>query len=252
VNPGVKTINVVTMLLVEFTGMLAMTWWSASMIFYIQNELDVPVTELQTVSSNATSVVVFGSIFLNIVMGVIYDTIGRKAPIVIFLAITSMAFSSFPFLKNEKEFYLAAVFLIALPIINTNPFVADLIQKESYGIGNMLRSNSINLSNLTAYVLLMLNASYPDLFCNDFIYLCLTAMLLSVTSLVVVGMKDVVKEEQQRTERISVKYVLKQSYELISTEPIILLGIAGSVIQICTKIIGNGTTTLAIQYYFSQ
>ena len=222
------------------------------MIFYIQNELDVPVTELQTVSSNATSVVVFGSIFLNIVMGVIYDTIGRKAPIVIFLAITSMAFSSFPFLKNEKEFYLAAVFLIALPIINTNPFVADLIQKESYGIGNMLRSNSINLSNLTAYVLLMLNASYPDLFCNDFIYLCLTAMLLSVTSLVVVGMKDVVKEEQQRTERISVKYVLKQSYELISTEPIILLGIAGSVIQICTKIIGNGTTTLAIQYYFSQ
>ena len=240
------------MLLVEFAGMLAMTWWSASMIFYIQNELDVPVAELQTVSSNATSVVVFGSIFLNIVMGVVYDTIGRKAPIVLFLAITSVAFSSFAFLKNEEEFYFAAVFLIALPIINTNPFVADLIQKESYGIGNMLRSNSINLSNLTAYVLLMLNASYPELFCTDFIYLCVAAMLLSVTSLVVVGMKDVVKEEQQRSERPSVKYVLTQSYELISTEPIILLGIAGSVIQICTKIIGNGTTTLAVQYYFTQ
>ena len=36
VYPGVKTINVVTMLLVEFVGMLALAWWSASMIFYFQ------------------------------------------------------------------------------------------------------------------------------------------------------------------------------------------------------------------------
>ena len=103
-------------------------------------------------------------------MGFIYDTHGRKTPVVIFLIVSSLAFSSFPFLKNEQEFYLAAVFLMTLPIVNTNPFVADLICKESHGIGNMLRSNSINLAHLTAYVLLMLNASYPELFSNDFIY----------------------------------------------------------------------------------
>ena len=38
----------------------------------------------------------------------------------------------------------------------------------------------------------------------------------------------------------------------MTTEPIISLGIAGSVIQICTKNIGKNTTTLAIQYYFSN
>ena len=104
---------------------------------------------------------VFGSIFLNLIMGVIYDTKGRKIPIVLFLIISSVAYSSFPFLQNESEFYIGAIFLVALPIINTNPFVADLIRKESHGFGNMLRSNAINLSNLAAYALLLLNGSYP-------------------------------------------------------------------------------------------
>ena len=129
-------------------------------------------------------------------MGFIYDTHGRKTPVVIFLIVSSLAFSSFPFLKNEQEFYLAAVFLMTLPIVNTNPFVADLICKESHGIGNMLRSNSINLAQLTGYVLLMLNASYSELFSTGFIYFCLTSMMLVVTILVVVGMKDIIKEQK--------------------------------------------------------
>jgi len=251
VYPGVKTLNVVTMLLVEFTGMLALAWWSVSMIFYFQNQLNIPTKDLQRVSSNGISIVVIGSIFLQCVIGFVYDTHGRKTPIIVFLAISTLALSSFPFLKNEQEFYYAAVFMMMLPIVNTNPFVADLILKESHGIGNMLRSNSINLSSLSAYALLMANASYPDLFSNDFIYLCLTSMMLLVTILVIVGMKDIVKE-QLKTERVTSGYVFKQSYNLIKTEPIILLGITGSVIQLCTKIIGNNTTTLAIQYYFSH
>jgi hypothetical protein len=163
------------------------------------------------------------------VMGVIYDLYGRKTPVVIFLIVSSLAFSSFPFLKTEYEFYFAAAFLMTLPIVNTNPFVADLILKESHGIGNMLRSNSVNLSNLTAYVLLLLNASYPELFSGCFIYYCLSAMLLVVTILVVVGMKDTIKD-QKLPERVSAREVLKQSYSLIITEPIICLGITGSVL----------------------
>lgn len=134
---------------------------------------------------------VFGSIFLNLIVGVIYDTHGRKIPIILFLTFTSLSLSSFPYLKSETEFYIAALFLITLPIVNTNPFVADLILKESHGIGNMLRSNAINFAHLSAYGLLMLNASYSEYFSSYFIYLCLSLMMLAVTVLAIFGMKDI-------------------------------------------------------------
>lgn len=121
-------------------------------------------------SSNAISITVFGSIFLNVIIGVVYDIYGRKNPIMLFLILSSFAYMSFPYLKNETEFYIAACCLMALPIVNTNPFVADLILKESHCVGNMLRSNAINASYLTAYILLMLNAKYPVTFSSIFIY----------------------------------------------------------------------------------
>ena len=201
-------INVLSMLMLEFTGMLALAWWSASMIFYLQSQLNVPTADLQRVSSNAWSILVFGSIFLNLVMGIIYDTQGRKIPIVFFLVISSVAYSSFPFLHYENEFYIAAIFMVAIPIINTNPFVADLIMKQCHCFGNCLRSNAINLSNLAAYGLLLLNGNYPKTFSNSYIYFFLIFLMINTTILVMFGMKDVVLESKG-AKRFTVKQILE-------------------------------------------
>lgn len=83
-------------------------------------------------------------------MGVLYDLCGRKLPIIVFMVLSTIAYTSFPFLKNESEYYVSAFFLIPLPIISSNPFVPDLIHEASHGVANMLRTNMINIGNLAS------------------------------------------------------------------------------------------------------
>jgi hypothetical protein len=76
VYPGVGSLNVITMLIVEYSGMLAMNWFSTNMIFYFQTQINVQFTDIQKVASNGLSITVFGAIFLNTIVGVIYDVHG--------------------------------------------------------------------------------------------------------------------------------------------------------------------------------
>ena len=83
-------------------------------------------------------------------MGLIYDVCGRKTPLIVFIIVTIVVEACFPFLKSAKEFYFATLFEIPLYIIVTNPFIPDLVDEESHGMGNMLRTNTLNLANFSA------------------------------------------------------------------------------------------------------
>jgi hypothetical protein len=76
----------------------------------------------------------------------------------------------------------------------------------------MLRSNAVNLASLSNYSLMMLNGRYSYLFSSDFIYFGISAMLLGVTLLTVVGMKDIIKDQISNCEhsyqRVSAKFVM--------------------------------------------
>jgi hypothetical protein len=85
-------------------------------------------------------------------------------------------------------------------------------------------------------------------------------LLVIATIVVKIGMKDVVadrkklqlenrvegEEGQAEENKVTVGFILKQVWFLFTTEPLILLGIIGTVIQINMKIIGGTTTTLAL------
>ena len=93
--------------------------------------------------------------------------------------------------------------MIPLPIVISNPFVPDLIHEESHGMGNMLRTNVINLGLLSSYALLLLNATKWPIFGANVIFLSNASLLLLVCLFVKIGMKDVIKEEGAMTESVS-------------------------------------------------
>jgi hypothetical protein len=128
-----------------------------------------------------------------------------------------------------------------------NPFVPDLIADESHGMGNMIRTNTLNMANFSSQGLILLNATEMAIFNLDCIYFFFSFMMVLCLILVKIGMKDVAKENQkQSNEEITSRFVLKQAWNLLLSEPLILLGISGSTIILIMKIIGGSTTTLII------
>jgi MFS family permease len=145
-------------------------------------------------------------------LGTIYDIFGRKTPILVFLVISCLAFSSLPFLESVFELYIFAILEIPIGVLISNPFIPDLIDEESHGVANMLRTNTINVANLSAYSLLLLNATNLPIFHSDMIFFFVTLFLLCTFILVKIGMKDVIKEGNRMTESLSqevnVRYVV--------------------------------------------
>ena len=127
-------------------------------------------------------------------IGLIYDVFGRKVPLLIFVAILIVTELTFPFLTNVRQYYITAMFTSLLTIIITNPFIPDLIKEESHGMGNMLRTNCINLGYIVAYSLLYLNATGSPMFDSSVIFFILSFLLVCLLVLLKIGMKDIIKE----------------------------------------------------------
>ena len=186
------------------------------------------------VATETSLIMIPGNLILNCVIGFIYDIFGRKVPIMIFMLISACGFAQVPFMTSESDLFLFALCLIPLPVIVTNPFIPDLIDESSHGMANMCRTNIINIGNLTGYGLLLLNATNLAIFSTDVLFSLLTIGIIGSTIMVHFGMKDVIKEgchtSESTGEKPSVKYLVKQACNLIRTEPIIGLGISGSII----------------------
>ena len=187
---------------------------------------------------------------MSLASGTIYDLFGRKPPMLVFVFISCIAYSSLPFLESVFELYLFSILEIPVGALISNPFIPDLISEESHGVANMLRTNAINLANLSAYGLLLLNATNLPMFSSDMIFFFVAFILVATGVLVYFGMKDVIREGNRMTESVSqevtASYVIKQAFNTVISEPILTLGISGSVIQLMTKFVGGVTTTLVI------
>jgi hypothetical protein len=148
-------------------------------------------------------IMVTGNFLIGLVIGLIYDVFGRKTPILIFLLIVCTAFIQVPFMTCEADLVWFAICLITLPCITANPFVPDLFHESSHGMGNMLRTNLINLGNLSAYGLLLMNATGYYMFSSNVLFSACIVVLLATFVMVKIGMKDVIKDGGKMTESSS-------------------------------------------------
>lgn len=66
-------------------------------------------------------------------IGVVYDTVGRRKPLLISVTIASIAFIVYPFIKHSILLYYVVNFLIVPFTVTgeTMPFIPDLIKEES-------------------------------------------------------------------------------------------------------------------------
>ena len=78
--------------------------------------------------------------------GVIYDTWGRRLPMIISLFVCIVGQFMFPIISTTSQFYFCSILLIPLPVLLLNPWIPDLIDEESQGMANMINSNTINLA----------------------------------------------------------------------------------------------------------
>ena len=65
-------------------------------------------------------------------IGVAYDTIGRRKPMFIAMALASFAIIVYPFNSNIPLFYVINLLIVPFNVTGaTMPFIPDLIKEES-------------------------------------------------------------------------------------------------------------------------
>ena len=64
-------------------------------------------------------------------IGVVYDTFGRKMPLIIAWVLAIISFMIFPYTHNKYVFYLLNILMVPLNCTLTLPFVPDLIEEKS-------------------------------------------------------------------------------------------------------------------------
>lgn len=72
------------------------------------------------------------SLPLSLVIGVIYDTVGRRKPMFIAWALASFAIIIYPFNSNSTLFYIINLLIVPLTVVGqTMPFIPDLFMEAS-------------------------------------------------------------------------------------------------------------------------
>ena len=66
-----------------------------------------------------------------IFFGVIYDTWGRRLPMIISLCVCILGQFMYPYITTMSGFYFVSVLIVPLPVLLLNPWIPDLIDEES-------------------------------------------------------------------------------------------------------------------------
>jgi MFS family permease len=91
--------------------------------------LNIPTADYQKVAGISTSISAFTGLFVNFIIGIIYDILGRRRPVLVSLVIGMVGMFWYPFLKNAVELYIASDLLIPLQVVLNCPFIPDLIEE---------------------------------------------------------------------------------------------------------------------------
>ena len=101
------------------------------MVYLFETQLHVPDDDYQKVNGIAGTISALGGIILMMLFGVVYDTWGRRLPMVISLCVCIVGQFMFPLITTEQEFYIVSIMLVPLPVLLLNPWIPDLIDEES-------------------------------------------------------------------------------------------------------------------------
>ena len=128
---GVTKMNVFTMVWLAFVSSMTIGWQGAYAVYLFETQLNVPDAQFQEVNGYSGTIQAIGGITMVLFIGVIYDTFGRKIPMIWSIFVCIIGQFMFPFIKNEFEYYVASMFLVPLPILLVNPWIPDLVQEQS-------------------------------------------------------------------------------------------------------------------------
>ena len=133
------------------------------------------------------------SIWLNIIIGPAYDTIGRKILTTLMFLTTTIGEASVPFVTTYSPGFII-VSLMQIPnfLLELIPFVPDLILESSQGMANMLNLFLKNFAFFLGSYFLALEAHDKVLFSYANLYWIVSGLCFVTTVFVVFGMKEVI------------------------------------------------------------
>ena len=74
---------------------------------------------------------VSGYVIMSLILGLLYDVVGRRVPLMIAFIFVIFGQFMLPFIRTVAAYYISGVLFISLPVLLNNPWVPDLIQEKS-------------------------------------------------------------------------------------------------------------------------
>jgi len=130
----VTTINIYVWLIFIFLFVLS-GWINTFNVFFIDRNilpLESERAETDTVQQTNRIIAYIAGLPISLTTGVLFDTIGRRKPVLFASALASVALIAYPFNTNEYVYYLINLLIVPFSIAgDTVPFIPDLIKEES-------------------------------------------------------------------------------------------------------------------------
>lgn len=139
-KPGTTYLNVVSYYLLQFTTQMLVQFLISFLIQILQHPhyFAVPPSKVATVAGNAGFWGGIAVVAFDMVLGVIFDSIGRKTPTVIGFWVAGVSAIVMPFLSSVYPGFLVTRIMLSLGVIpGVNvPLLPDYIKEESQGLAN--------------------------------------------------------------------------------------------------------------------
>jgi len=163
------------------------------------------------------------------IIGLMFDSVGRKKPIVIFCIFGAITQFCIPFMSNVYMYYPVMPFLSFLSLAANNPYIPDLIEEKNQGVANIFRMFFMHISAVLSQVLILLNSTNMACFSSDVIFCFLGVLLLLAAVYVHCSMKDIVieKKESESEPKTKTKEIVKEGMKSLYARPLLPMAIFG-------------------------
>jgi hypothetical protein len=136
----ISPFHVISYFLMAFTIQLAVQFIIQFLVFILESKdyYDIPKDEVGSVAGNCGFIAELFVLALDVVLGLIFDTVGRKTPTVIGFMMVGGSISATPFFKEVYPGFLAMRIVMSLGIIpgvNT-PLLPDYVVDKSLGLAS--------------------------------------------------------------------------------------------------------------------
>ena len=189
-NPGVRPVNIFSLLLSHFIVMLIMTLETAFTSYLLKDNYDIHGDRVAEVAGNLGFVGDIGSVSMELLSGPAMDIFGRKSISIGCLMMASFAMFSKPLLKSLTGLYILKLLTnIGTVPLFYSPYPVDYVAKDSLG----LFSTSYCL--LVSQCALMLSTSgaiqVQKVLPVSYVYFAIGLLSFATSIFFIFGLKDV-------------------------------------------------------------